>query len=94
MSKRLSQVSPFCDASQFATLRGNITFMSGFSPGFLMLVEGCSTEVLSLHRETKFITSFDFAVTLSSPESYCVLFDITPEQSVELKWLMLNKHRK
>ena len=26
--------------------------------------------VLSLHRETKFIIGFDFAVTLSSPESF------------------------
>ena len=30
--------------------------------------------VLSLHRETKLIIGFDFAVTLSSPESFCVLF--------------------
>ena len=37
---------------------------------------------LLLHRETKFIIGFDFAVTLSSPESVCVLFDITSEQLV------------
>ena len=37
---------------------------------------------------------FDFAVTLSSPDSSCVLFEITSEQSVELKWLMLNKHKR
>ena len=29
-----------------------------------------------VHRETKFIIGFDFAVTLSSPASFCVLFDI------------------
>ena len=37
---------------------------------------------------------FDFAVTLSSPESVCVVFDITSEQLVELKLLMLNKHKR
>ena len=35
-----------------------------------------------------------FAVTLSSPASSCVLFDITPRQLVELNWLMLNKHKR
>ena len=49
---------------------------------------------LLLHRETKFIIGFDFAVTLSSPESVCVLFDITSEHLVELKWLILNKHKR
>ena len=42
----------------------------------------------------KLIIGLDFAVTLSSPESCCVLFDITSEQSVELKWLTLNKHKR
>ena len=32
---------------------------------------------LTLHRETKFIIGFCFAVTLSSLASSCVLFDIT-----------------
>ena len=40
------------------------------------------------------IIGLDFAVTLSSPEPFCVIFDITSEQSVELKWLMSNKHNK
>ena len=39
----------------------------------------------------KLIIGLDFAVTLSSPDSSCVLLDITSEQSVELKWLMLIK---
>ena len=43
-------------------------------------------------RDQKHI-GFDFAVTLSSPESFCVLFDITSEQLVELKWLMFKKTR-
>ena len=71
-----------------------IDFRVWFSPGLSDAVEGSTTRVLSLHRETKFIIDFDFAVTLSSPESFCFLFDITSEQLVELKWLMLNKHKK
>ena len=39
------------------------------------------------------IVGLDFAVTLSSPESFCVLFDITSEHSAELIWLILNKHK-
>ena len=42
----------------------------------------------------KLIIGLDFAVTLSSPDFSCVFFDITSEQSVELKWLMSNKHKK
>ena len=35
-----------------------------------------------------------FAVTRSSPESCCTLFAIASEQTVELKWLILNKHNR
>ena len=56
--------------------------------------EASTSGVLSLHRETKFIIGFDIAVTLSLSESFCVLFDNTSEQLVELKWPMLNKHNK
>ena len=56
--------------------------------------EATTSGVLSLQRETKFIIGFDFAVTLSSPEFFRLLFDITSEQLVELKWLMLNKHKR
>ena len=48
----------------------------------------------TMYFETKFIFGFGFAVTLSSPASSCVLFDITSRQLVELKWLMLNKHKR
>ena len=44
--------------------------------------------------QIKLIIGLDFAVTLSSPDSSGVLFDITSEQSVGLKWLTLNKHKK
>ena len=68
--------------------------MSGF-PLLSDAVEDSTTGVvLPLHRKTKFILGFDFAVTLSSPESFCVLFDITSEQPEELKRLMLNKHKR
>ena len=40
------------------------------------------------------IISRDFAVTRPSPESCCNLFAIDSEQTVELKWLILNKHNK
>ena len=53
-----------------------------------------STRFLSLHRATKIVVGSDFAVTLSSPESVYVLFDITSEHSAELKWLMLNQHKR
>ena len=63
-------------------------------PGLSDAVESSTSGVLSLHRETKFIIGFDFAVTLSSPDSFCVLFDITSEQSVELKWLNVKQTPK
>ena len=62
--------------------------------GLSNAIEASTSRFLSLHREPTFIIGFYFAVTLSSPESFCVLFDITSEQLVELKWLMLNKHNK
>ena len=77
MSKRLKQVSLFFDAAHS---------MSSDA------VEDSTSGVLSLHREMKLIIGLDFTVTLSSPASFCVLFDITSRQLIELKWLMLNKH--
>ena len=80
MSTRKKRVALFCDAAQFASSE-EIDFHVWFSPAFR-----CS--------ETKFIIGFDFAVALSSPESFCVLFFIASEQTVELKWLMLKKHKR
>ena len=71
-----------------------VDFRVWFSLGLSDAIEVRTSRVLSLHHETKFIIGFDFAVTLSSPASFCVLFDITSEQLVELKWLMLNKHKR
>ena len=57
-------------------------------------VEASTLGFLTLHRETKFIIGFDFAVTLSSPASSCVLFDITSRQLVELKCLKKKQTQK
>ena len=57
-------------------------------------VEASTIGSLTRHLDTKFIIGFDFAVTLSSPASFCVLFDIDLRQLMELKWLMLNKHKR
>ena len=42
----------------------------------------------------RLIIGRDFAVTRSSPESCCNLFAMASEQTVGLKWQILNKHNK
>ena len=84
MSKRLQQVRPVLWCCSVRELRSSWLSCLVFS-GLSDAVEASTSGVLSLHRETKFIIGFDFAMTLSSLESFCVLFDITSEQSVELK---------
>ena len=63
--------SPCSLKLQFA-VSGKIDFCLVL-PGLSDVVEGGTSGVFSLLRETKFIIGFDFAVTLSSPESFCVL---------------------
>ena len=46
------------------------------------------------HPCKKLIIGNDYAVTRSSPESCWSLFAFVSEQTVELKWLTLNKHNK
>ena len=58
-------------------------------PGLSDAVEASTFGSLMLHRETKFIIGFDFAVTLSSPASSCVLFDIASGPLMELTWNMI-----
>ena len=70
-----------------------LTFRFGF-PGLSDAVEASTFGSLTLYRETKFIIGFDFAETLSSPASSCVLFDIASRLLMELKWMMLNKHNR
>ena len=57
-------------------------------------VKDSADGALSLLRTIKFVVGLDFAVAPSSPDSFCVLLDITSEHSAELKWLMLNKHER
>ena len=92
MSKRPKQVSLFFDAAHSMSSEV-VDFLYLVFHGLSDAVEARTSGFLTLHRETKFII-VDFAVTLSSPESFCVPFDITSEQLVELKWLMLNKHKR
>ena len=78
----------------------SLLFFSNCTPRILI-------SITSLHRVNeveddttdgilalRFIIGFDFAVTRSSPDPCCSLFVIAAEQTVELKWLMLNKHNK
>ena len=92
MSKRPLQVSPFLAAAHSMSSEV-IDFSYLVFPGLSGAVEASTSALLTLHRGTKLIIGFDFAVTLSSPASSCVLFDITSRQLVELKWLLLNKHK-
>ena len=83
MNKRLQQVALFLIAARSSSSEVfdfQIWVFSRLSDA----VEATTFGSLALDRETKFIIGFDFAVTVSSPESSCVLFDITSEQSVEL----------
>ena len=87
------RVSPFYRTSQLADSE-DFDFRVRFSPGFSAAVEDSADGALSLLRAIKFIIGLDSAVTLSSPDSFCVLFDISSEHSAELKWLKLNKLKR
>ena len=76
------------------TQRYILTFRFGVTRVFSDAVEASTFGSLTRHLDTKFIIGFDFAVTLSSPASSCVLFDISSHWLMELKWLMLNKHKR
>ena len=94
MSQRPLQVSPFLAAAAHSTSSEVVDFHVWVFHKLSEAVEASTSGVLTLHRETKFIIGFDVAVTLSSTSSSCVLFDITSGQLVELKWLMLNRHKR
>ena len=63
-------------------------------PGLSDAAEDSADGALSLLRAIKFFIGLDFAVTLSSPDSFFVPFEIISEHSAELKWLMWNKHKR
>ena len=66
-----------------------LTFVSGFPR-----LSDAEDDRVEGALAIKLIIGLDFAMTLSSPDSSCVLFDITSEHSVKLKWRMLNKHKR
>ena len=59
-------------------------------PGLTEVEDDTNDGVLAV----RFIIGLDFAVTRSSPESCRDRFATAAEQTVELKWLILNKHNK
>ena len=59
-------------------------------PGHTEVEDGTCDGVLAI----RFIIGLDFAVTRSPPESCWDRFAIVSEHTVELKWLILNKHNK
>ena len=86
---RLQRVAPFYPLPQISHSR-DFDFHNFSSPGFLTSRVNRFEVALAI----RLIIGRDFAVTRSSPEYCCNLFDITSEQSVEQKWLMKNKHNK
>ena len=69
----------------FKEQRGTFCLSDLVSPRFSDAVEASTVGSLTRHLDTKFIIGFDFAVTLSSPASSCVLFDIALHFLMELK---------
>ena len=78
----------------FNELRGTFWLSDLVFSGLSDAIEASTFGSLTLYRDTKFIIGLDFAVTLSSLASSCVLFDIALHLLMELKWLMLNKHKR
>ena len=72
MSWRPIRVSPYLFAAHLTSSEVRSDFQIWFSDAD----EASTIGSLSRHLDTKFIIGFDFAVTLSSPASFCVLFDI------------------
>ena len=87
MSMRISRVSPFFETAQFANSE-KFDFHVWFPPGLSDAIEPSTSGVRSLYRETKFIIGFDFDVTLSSSESFCVRTICRTEMA------NVNKHKR
>ena len=84
--QRVAPVYPF---SQLSHSRGSGVH-SFSSPGFLTPT---LTELKEPLQQGSSLASTSLWLFLH-PEFLCVLFDITSEQSVELKWLMLDRHER
>ena len=85
---------PVLVCSTFNELRGTFWLSDLVFSRLSDAVDASTFGSLTRHVDAKFIIGFDFAVTLSSPASSCVLFDIASRQLVTLKWLTLNKHKR
>ena len=95
MSQRPIRVSPYLLAAQLKSSEVRSDFQIRCSPGFSDAIEVSTIGSLARHLSIPNSSSaLIFAVTLASPAPSCVLFDITSRQLVELKWLMLNKHKR
>ena len=68
----------------------DLDFRSISSPGLDEVEDDTTDGILAV----RFIIGRDFAVTRSSPESCWDRFAIVSEYTVELKWLILNKHNR
>ena len=103
MSVRIQRVCPLAVIKQqglsvlsyFSTcgLRG-VWFSCLVFSGPSDAVEDSADGAFPLLRAIRNIIGLDFVVTLSSLDSFCVRFDITSQQLIELKWLILNKHNR
>ena len=87
-------VSPFLGAAQSTNSQVRSDFHIWFSPGFQMQQRHTLLESFSLHRETNSSSALILLWLFLHLHLFCVLFDITSENSAELKWLMLNKHKR
>ena len=94
MSWRPMRVSPYMFAAHLTSPEVRPDFQIWFSLGFPME----SRQARSDPSLGIVIPNWSSALILlwlfSSPTPSCVLFDITSEQLVELKWLILNEHKR
>ena len=78
----------------FNELRSTFLLSDLVFSGHSDAVETSTVGSLTRHLGTKFVIDFDFTLTLSSSAPSCVLFNIALTLLRELKWLMLNKHKR
>ena len=94
MNQPALRVSQYLFAAHLTSSEVHSDFQIWSLPGLSDAVEASTFGSLTRYRDTKFVIGFDFGVTLSSPASFCVLFNIASHMLTELKWLMLNKHKR
>ena len=92
MNQRPIRVSPYLFAAHLTNSEVRSEFQIWFSPGFPMQSRQARSDPSHGVVIPNSSSALILAVTLSSPESSGVLFDIASRLLMELKWLMLNKH--